>query len=122
LRFKWSPHNMFVATEGTPKKRKRKLRMTKRMRELCLNYTIEAVKELESGKQWVWLPYGKILADLEGKTPYLWDALIFLQSFGWEKAEVGSDKFLVLRMKNLDYTKEMLKRLSKAIQRKVQAR
>ena len=114
-----SPLSIFVAEA---KKKKKKSRLTRKVRDFCLNLTIRAVKEIDEGKTWVWVPYGKILAELSGHLPSFWDSLIFLQSLGWEKTEIGGDKFLVLRKKNVDYTKEILKDLVKAIQRKVSSR
>ena len=103
-------------------KRKR-VYFSKKMRKFVIETTIKAINKLESGEKWVWLPYSTIITALDGKmSPYLWDTLVFLQAIGWEKAEVGGDKFLVLRRKNLEMAKENIKKLVEAIQKKVRSR
>ena len=112
-------YNLVAKTGG---KRKRTY-LSKKIRKFIIETTIKAIKKLESGEKWVWLPYSSIIVALEGKTnPYMWDALIFFQALGWEKAEIGSDKFLVLREHNKEIAKERVKSIIEAIQKKARSR
>ena len=103
---------------------KRKINVSRKMRIYVVQKTIEAIKRIEeNGEKIVFLPYADILVNLEAKpSPYLWDALIFFQALGWEKAEIGSDKFLVLREHNKDVAKERVKSIIEAIQKKARSR
>ena len=113
-------HSYYVAKKKTGRKR---IALSKKMRKYVVERTIEAIKRIERGEKIVFLPYADILMNLEAKpSPYLWDALIFFQALGWEKAEIGSDKFLVLREHNKEVAKERVKGIIEAIQKKARSR